>query len=180
MVTSLHHIACKKMFCGSCLATIQPFTAGFQEHTLSSVADACGAGGQTLMSSMSLHRLSGRLHEMQKRSRTTALKADLSQDLLTNEPVAPAESEPQRDSFEQTGNTVIDMVNSESRESPETSMNSITSKSRPAMAVASEAVAEGNKGTSSTWLLAAQSFVQPSAGDPGTTFSLVFGVSGKG
>ena len=126
------------------------------------IALSCHAGGQILLSGMSLHRLSGRLHEIQNRSRTAALEEFSSQDLPRN---GPAETESQRDSFEQPGNTVIDMVSLKAHNSPETSKDSRTSKSRmkPGMATAGDVVAESNAGTSSTWLLAARSFAHSSS-----------------
>lgn len=115
---------------------------------------------------MSLHCLSGRLHEIQNRSRPAALEPYSSQNLPTN---VPAETGSQRESFERPGNTVIDMVSLKAHNSPETSMDSkSTMKPAMPMGTAGEVVAEGNAGASSTWLLAARSFAQPSSKTLGT------------
>ena len=115
------------------------------------------AGGQILMSGMTSHRLSGRLHEIQNQSRPAAAKVIMPADMPSG---APIENEPHRESIEQPGNTVIDMGSLKAEYSQDSISlpKSQRASLKPAMATASEEVVEGNAGASSAWLLAARSF----------------------
>lgn len=119
--------------------------------------DASDVGGQILMSGMSFHRLSGRLHEIQNRTRAAGRKVPAPQ-VLSNK--IPVDNEPPRESFERPGSTVIDMTSLRARYSQDSILQPKVQEvsSKPSKATAREEVAEGNAGASSAWLLAAKSF----------------------
>lgn len=120
--------------------------------------DASDAGGQILMSGMSFHRLSGRLHEIQSRTRPATRQGPMPQVLSKRQ--MPGDNEPPRESFEHPGSTVIDMTSLRARYSQDSISQPKTQGvvSKPSMATAREEVAESNAGASSAWLLAARSF----------------------